>query len=71
TVIAPNDPSWDRLTTQAKKAQEHPQAWLEMTDIYGELAGNTAFINAFSRSLTTLWEIGTPATLKRYLAAAL
>ncbi|MBD8067338.1 mannitol dehydrogenase family protein, partial [Devosia sp. PTR5] len=40
TVIAPNDPSWDRLTTQAKKAQEHPQAWLEMTDIYGELAGN-------------------------------
>ncbi|MBD8067177.1 mannitol dehydrogenase family protein, partial [Devosia sp. PTR5] len=67
TVIAPNDPSWDRLTTQAKKAQEHPQAWLEMTDIYGELAGNKDFVNAFTKALRSLWTQGTAGTLETYL----
>lgn len=71
TVIEPNDPSWDRLTAQAKLAKEDPKAWLAMGDIYGELAQNPAFISAFSRALTTLWSIGTKATLERYLAGNL
>lgn len=67
-VIEPNDPSWDRLTTQAHLARNNPQAWLTMTDIYGDLAQAPSFIAAFSNALTTLWNIGTKATLERYLA---
>ncbi|WP_332685661.1 mannitol dehydrogenase family protein [Devosia sp.] len=67
-VIEPNDPSWDRLTAQAKLAKDNPKAWLAMTDIYGDLAPHPTFITAFSHALTTLWSIGTRATLQRYLA---
>ena len=67
-VIEPNDPNWDRLTAQSKLAKADPKAWLAMTDIYGELASDPGFIAAFSKALTTLWEIGTRATLERYLA---
>jgi mannitol 2-dehydrogenase len=67
-MIEPNDPSWDRLTAQAKLAKDDPKTWLAMTDIYGELAHNATFIAAFSHALTTLWSIGTKATLERYLA---
>jgi mannitol 2-dehydrogenase len=66
-VIEPNDPNWDRLTAQAKKAKANPQAWLEMTDIYGELAHDPSFITGFTQALETLWKIGTKATLERYL----
>ncbi|MGB3339542.1 MAG: mannitol dehydrogenase family protein [Devosia sp.] len=70
-VIEPNDPSWDRLTRQAKLAKDDPKAWLSMTDIYGDLARQPSFIAAFSHALTTLWSIGTEATLKRYLSDSL
>jgi mannitol 2-dehydrogenase len=67
-VIEPNDPSWDRLTAQSRLAKNDPKAWLAMTDIYGDLADHPTFIAAFSHALNTLWEIGTKATLERYLA---
>lgn len=67
-VIEPNDPNWDRLTTQAKKARENPAAWLEMSDIYGDLAKAPSFIAAFTKSLNFLWTQGTKATLEAYLA---
>ncbi|KQX40267.1 mannitol dehydrogenase [Devosia sp. Root436] len=67
-VIEPNDPSWDRLTAQAKLARHDPEAWLAMTDIYGELAHSPAFLAAFTNALTTLWDVGTKVTLERYLA---
>ena len=70
-VIEPNDPSWDRLTAQAHLAKDDPKAWLSMVDIYGDLARNATFIAAFSHALTTLWSIGTKATLERYLADSL
>jgi mannitol 2-dehydrogenase len=70
-VIEPNDPSWDRLTTQAKLAKADPRAWLAMTDIYGDLARNQTFIAAFTQALSTLWSIGTKATLERYLSDSL
>ncbi|WP_240230276.1 mannitol dehydrogenase family protein [Devosia lacusdianchii] len=70
-VIEPNDPSWDRLTAQSKLAKDEPKAWLAMVDIYGDLARNQTFIIAFTHALTTLWSIGTKATLERYLADSL
>jgi mannitol 2-dehydrogenase len=65
--IAPNDPSWDRLTERARAARDNPAAWLEMTDIFGDLAGNPAYVAAFSSGLETLWSAGTAETLTRYL----
>ncbi|ODT82931.1 MAG: mannitol dehydrogenase [Pelagibacterium sp. SCN 64-44] len=70
-TIAPNDPGWDRLTAQAARARETPAAWLEMADIYGELASNAVFAATFTRMLETLWRLGTHETLERYLAGAL
>ena len=67
-VIEPNDPNWDRLTAQSKKAKENPAAWLEMADIYGDLAKAPGFITAFTKSLNSLWTQGTKATLEAYLA---
>ncbi|HEY8575084.1 MAG TPA: mannitol dehydrogenase family protein [Devosia sp.] len=69
--IEPNDPNWDRLTRQAKLAKDDPKAWLSMVDIYGDLARQPSFVVAFSNALTTLWAIGTKATLERYLAEEL
>tara|TARA_R110002124_G_scaffold114535_32_gene269549 strand:- start:970 stop:2445 length:1476 start_codon:yes stop_codon:yes gene_type:complete len=67
-AIEPNDPSWDRLTAQARLAKDDPAAWLAMADIYGDLAGSPAFVAAFTHALQTLWSTGTRATLERYLA---
>lgn len=69
--IEPNDPNWDRLTRQARLAKDDPKAWLSMVDIYGDLARQPSFVAAFSNALTTLWAIGTKATLERYLAEEL
>ncbi|MDB5623008.1 MAG: mannitol dehydrogenase, partial [Devosia sp.] len=69
--IEPNDPAWDRLNRQAILARDDPGAWLAMSDIYGELGRNPAFAAPFSHALRTLWDIGTAATLERYLAGTL
>ncbi|MHA6297277.1 mannitol dehydrogenase family protein [Devosia sp. CAU 1758] len=70
-VIEPNDPSWPRLAAQARLARDNPPAWLDMADIYGELGHSLTFKSAFAHALTTLWSIGTAATLERYLAGTL
>ena len=69
--IAPNDPSWDRLTAQARRAKVEPAAWLEMTDIFGDLAQNKSYVAAFTHALATIWSSGTEATLKAYLGGTL
>ena len=66
--IAPNDPSWGRLQTAAKAARTRPQAFLEMRDIFGELADDPVYVAAFSGALTKLWAQGVRTTLSGYLA---
>ena len=70
-VIPPNDPNWDRLTALAKEAKTDPKAWLTMTDIFGELSTNPAYVAAFTTALSSLWAKGTRATLEAYLADTL
>jgi len=65
--IPPNDPNWDRLTALARQAKSDPKAWLTMTDIFGELAANPAYVAAFTGALSSLWSRGTRATLQDYL----
>lgn len=67
-VIEANDPNWERLTIQAHKAKDNPKAWLEMADIYGDLAKAPDFIDAFTKALHFLWTQGTTRTLEAYLA---
>jgi mannitol 2-dehydrogenase len=66
--IEPNDPSWTRLTAEAKRAKDDPTAWLAMTDIFGGLAREPAYVEAFTHALDTIWAIGTKATLEAYLS---
>ena len=69
--IAPNDPSWTRLQGQALEAKADPRAWLAMGDIFGALADNRDYAEAFGKALDTIWSVGTKATLEAYLAGTL
>jgi mannitol 2-dehydrogenase len=65
--IAPNDSDWDRLQAASRQAKDHPTAFLAMGDIFGDLAGNSTYVAAFSTALKSLWTDGTAGTLTRYL----
>ncbi len=67
-IIPPNDPSWDRLQAAAKPARSDPRTFLAMRDIFGELADNPTYVEAFSGALSALWANGVRATLADYLA---
>jgi mannitol 2-dehydrogenase len=69
--IAPNDPNWDRLTTQAKLAKDDPRRWLEMADIFGPIAADERYVEAFSTALNSLYASGVRETLSRYIAGAI
>ncbi len=69
--IPPNDPNWTRLTAEAKRAKDDPAAWLEMRDIFGNLADTPAYVAAFTRALSALWATGVEETLTRYLEGEL
>ena len=68
--IAPNDPSWERLHAAAKQARSDPLAFLELRDIFGELAENPSYVGAFSDALSALWAHGVRPTLADYLSDA-
>jgi mannitol 2-dehydrogenase len=67
SLIEPNDPFWDTLVAAAKQARDRPRAWLEQRRIYGDLAGESRFSDAFDRWLSSIWADGTEAALDRYL----
>lgn len=69
SAIAPNDPNWDRLTEVAKAAKDRPEAWLAMTQYYGDLGANAGFAAAFSSALSALYLNGVEATIDAYLAS--
>ncbi|MBU2958320.1 mannitol dehydrogenase family protein [Paracoccus sp. 1_MG-2023] len=66
-VIAPNDPSWDRLTRVAQEARHDPAQWLAMADIYGDTGTDPRLIEPFAKWLGMLWEQGAEATLRTYI----
>jgi mannitol 2-dehydrogenase len=67
-TIAPNDPNWERIQAAAKRARANPQAFLEMGDIFGALAGDPNYVKAFSSALSSLWARGARSTLYEYLS---
>jgi mannitol 2-dehydrogenase len=69
--IGPNDPNWDRLTAQARLAKDDPKAWLAMGDIFGPIADDPIYVEAFTTALHSLYALGTKETLTRYLDGTL
>jgi mannitol 2-dehydrogenase len=67
-AIPPNDPSWERIQTAAKRARSDPRAFLELRDIFGTLAEEPNYIRAFSDALSALWARGVRSTLADYLS---
>lgn len=69
TPIAPNDPNWHMLTARAADARLRPQAWLEMTDVYGPLGQDPRFATPFAKALKDIWTRGSIAVIHDYLGA--
>lgn len=66
-AIVFNDASADRLHAAALKAKDDPAAFLELGDIFGDVAKSDIFRKRFAHALKTLWEKGTVRTLELYL----
>ncbi|MCK0150763.1 mannitol dehydrogenase family protein [Marivita sp. S6314] len=69
TQIEPNDPHWAALNAAAIDARGTPETWLNQPGLYGTLAQEPVFADAFARWLTMLWTDGCEKTLRRYANA--
>ena len=67
TLIAPNDPFWNELQAKAKAARSNPSVWLEMDQIYGNLAKEPQFANSFETWLGIIWDQGLDKAIEIYL----
>ena len=65
--IGPNDPIWDKLQNVAVQAKDDPQLWLEMREIYGDIADNQRFAAEFKKQLAMIWSKGVEKALENYL----
>ncbi|MET0532390.1 MAG: mannitol dehydrogenase family protein [Microvirga sp.] len=66
-----NDPNAGRLRPAALAAKNDPVAFLNLRDIFGDLAEVPQFHSRFGTALDSLWREGTRATLRRYLSGDL
>lgn len=62
-----DDPNADRLMSAAMAAKDQPASFLELRDIFGDIADSTLFRSRFEAALKSLWQVGTRMTLQRYL----
>ena len=67
TAIEANDPMWQDLSHSAMAARTAPQAWLAQSHIYGAMAEDERFAQAFEGWHRQLSEHGVLATLQTYL----
>lgn len=68
SIIEANDPIWGELKAAALKAKEQPTAWLDQSNIYGDLRDAEPFHDAFCRWLTIIWDQGCVAAMNEYIA---
>lgn len=67
TAIAPNDPAWEALQRRAQQAAREPEVWLQMRDVYGELADHPGLHDRFAYWLGVVSRNGARAALESYL----
>lgn len=65
--LAPNDDNHEALRGFALAARDNPLAFLDNRTVFGALADNGRFQDAFARKLKLLHEQGTRAAIKAYL----
>jgi len=69
SMIEPNDPIWGDLVDVAKQAKSDPAAWLGQARLYGDLADQADFADAFANWLRLIWSDGARAALRKYAGA--
>ena len=67
SLIEPNDPHWETLNAVALRAKARPSAWLEQSQIYGDLHEDSAFGTAFENWMILMGSLGVEAALEHYL----
>ena len=67
SIVEANDPIWDRLQRVATMSKEDPQHWLDMRDLYGEIADHQEFAASFGNWLKLIWSSGVETALETYL----
>ena len=67
SMIEANDPHWDMLSERAAAARHNATAWLQMPQVYGDLAAHTRFAGAFAAWLSAIYDDGVEVTVKKYL----
>ncbi|WP_404287397.1 mannitol dehydrogenase family protein [Microvirga sp. RSM25] len=65
-----DDPNASRLTPAASAAKDDPTSFLDLRDIFGDVADAPQFRSRFETALQSLWRDGTRATLQRYLSGS-
>lgn len=66
SAIVPNDPQWSDLVKVALAARNDPQAWLAQGQIYGDVASDVRFSQAFGYWLKYVWQNGSDAAIDAY-----
>lgn len=66
TIVA-NDPIWNDLSAAAIKAESAPADWLTFGQLYGDVAENETFKEAFSGWLTMIHAHGVEHAMQTYL----
>ena len=67
SVIEDNDPIWSKLQAQAQAAKSQPSKWLELKEVYGDIAQDERFSQAFTNWLTMIYAVGVEKTIRNYL----
>lgn len=67
SIIESNDPQWVMLKSQALEARVMPKRWLELNQIYGDLAKSERFSTAFEKWLDIIYREGMEAAIHHYL----
>lgn len=65
--ITPNDPFWKALVAQAQAARDVPQRWLLQENLYGDLAHDPVFSEAFGKWLKMIYRDGIVAAIQLYV----
>lgn len=57
----------NELAVKALVAKNQPSTFLQIEQIFGDLASNAQFVDAFSTALNSIWEHGVSNTLQAYI----
>ena len=70
TLIDVDDIQAERLEKAARQARTSPKTFLELRDLFGDIADSAEFQSAFETMLTSLWQKGVATTMSDYVNAA-